>query len=218
MQIATPATATDSDALFPSEFDYMRILERFPLYSERGWRKNYLGDPQLGYFGDPNHEANGLRTMGNYVFTTALLASDPSYNPAVSQVSAATLLDRARCGLRYMTRSHLTGDIPCGNGRSWGQHWQSSWWTTKMALGARLIWDRLSESERAAVERVVVFEASHHLDRILPSGLVEDTKAEENAWDTEILATAIALFPDHDLSDLCSSRSRFHGHRGAQGG
>ena len=67
-----------------------------------------------------------------------------------------------------------------------------------MALGAKLIWDQLNTDERAAVERVVVFEADLQMPRLVPSGLAEDTKAEENAWDTEILATAMGLFPEHE--------------------
>jgi len=184
---------------YPSESDYMQMLEPFALYSEPGWKKNYLGNNMLGYFGESSHVENGMRSMGNYIFTTCLLASEESYNPEVSGVDRQVLLNRAKCCLGYMTRSHVTGDITCGNGRKWGGAWQSAWWTTKMALGARLIWNQLSKEEKAGVEKVVVSEASRHLDRILPSGLVGDTKAEENAWDTEILATATALFPEHKL-------------------
>lgn len=183
---------------YPSEADYMQILEQFALYSERGWKGNYLGDRQLGYFGDPSNDEDGMRSMGNYIFTTSLLASDLAYNPSRSSVQQSVLLNRATCCLNYMTRSHVTGDIPCGNGYQWGDAWQSAWWTAKMALGAQLIWNTLSQEQQEAVERVVVFEASRHLDRIVPSGVAEDTKAEENAWDTEILATAIALFPQHE--------------------
>ncbi|NJR62488.1 MAG: hypothetical protein HC769_29000 [Cyanobacteria bacterium CRU_2_1] len=186
---------------YPCESDYMRLLERFPLYSERGWNPNYLDDRTIGYFGDPDNGESGLRSMGNYIFTTCLLASDESYDANISGINQETLLDRAQCCLNYMVRSHCTGDLSCGNGGKWGLNWQSSWWTTKMALGAQLIWDSLSSEQQAAVKRVVVAEASHHLDRIVPSGLAEDTKAEENAWDAEILATAIALFPDHEWCD-----------------
>ncbi len=200
-QGTTLETTPNSTDPFPSESDYMQVLERFILYSERGWHKDYLGNPDLGYFGDSGSGENGIRSMGNYVFITSLLASDESYNSAVGGLDRQTLLNRAKCGLNYMTRSHVTGDICCGDGGKWGNGWRSPWWTTNMAMGARLIWDSLSDAERAAVERVVVSEANRQLDRIVPSGLIEDTKAEENAWDTESLATAIALFPNHEMSD-----------------
>jgi len=96
-----------------------------------------------------------------------------------------------------MTHAHITGGGACADGQPWGGVWQSSWWTTRMALGAKLIWDHLTEYERIAVERVVVYEADFQLPRIVPTGLAEDTKAEENAWDTEILATAMGMFPEH---------------------
>lgn len=182
---------------YPALSDYMRVLERFPLYGERGWRGSYLGDPRLGFFGDPDSAEMGLRSMGNFVFVMSLLASDPSYDPAVTGISRRQVLDRARQCLDYMTRSHVTGDITCGDGKKWGNHWQSAWWTAKMALGARLIWAQLDSEQRQRVERVVTHESSRHLERKAPGGSFRDTKSEENAWDTEVMAAALALFPNN---------------------
>lgn len=182
---------------YPSLTDYMRVLERFPLYGERGWRGNYLGDPNLGFFADPDSAEMGMRSMGNYIFTMSLLSSDPAYDPAVTGISQAQVLSRTRSCLAYMTRSHLTGDITCGDGKKWGDHWQSAWWTAKMALGARLIWDKLTQEERDRVERVVVHEADRHLERMAPGGAISNTRSEENAWDTEVMTAAIGLFPNH---------------------
>jgi hypothetical protein len=174
----------------PACADYLQSLAHFPRYLANAWRD--LGDGR-GYFGDPSHLENGIRSMGNVVFTAALLVSDPAYTGN----DRAELLQKARAGLAYLCHAHATGGRACADGQAWGGVWQSAWWTTRMALGAKLIWAQLDEAERAAVERVVTFEADIQLPRIVPSGLAEDTKAEENAWDAEILATAIALFPDH---------------------
>ncbi len=182
---------------YPSEADMMRILERFPMYSERGWHPNFLGKPEVGYFGDPTHAEMGLRAMGNYIFVTALLATSPEYDPKPSGVSQEVLLQRARACLEYMTRGHVTGDLHCADGCQWGNDWQSAWWTARMAAGARLIWSNLTPKERANVERIVVHEANRHLKRNPPSGVKSDTKSEENAWDSEILAWAVGMFPDH---------------------
>lgn len=181
---------------FPTAADYLRLLSRFPRYAERGVRP-VPGDPAREYFGDPVNDENGLRTMGNYVFVCSLLATDPGYDAAAGGVSAEHLLARARAGIDYMTRGHLTGPGTCANGGRWGGNWQGSWWTARMAAGAALAWGRLSEPERAAVERVVVAEADRHLDRRANSGLFVDTKAEENAWDTEVLAMAATMFVEH---------------------
>jgi|GEM_PF-762240 len=186
-----------SASSYPTEADLMRILERFPMYGERGWHGNYKSDPGLGYFGDSDHAEMGLRAMGNFIFVTALLATDPAYDSRVSGVSRETLLARSRACLAYMTRAHITGDIECADGFQWGDAWQSAWWTARMAAGARILWPRLTSEERANVERVIVHEANRHLTRVPPSGATSDTKSEENAWDTEVLAWAVGMFPDH---------------------
>ncbi len=173
---------------------YLAMLSNFPRYLSNAWHD--LGDGR-GYFGDPSHLEAGMRSNGNVVFTAALLASDPQYQPLDESGSHAALLGKARASLAYMTQAHITGGGVCADGQPWGGVWQSSWWTTRMALGAKLIWGHLTEAECAAVERVVVYEANLQLPRLVPSGLAEDTKAEENAWDTEILATAMGLFPQH---------------------
>lgn len=173
--------------------DYLNSLGHFPRYLANAWRD--LGDGRA-FFGDASHLEAGMRSMGNVVFTAALLASDPAFPMSVSD--RQVLLRQAQAGLRYMTHGHVTGPGTCANGRQWGSVWQSSWWVTRMALGASLMWDTLEEPDKAAVERVIVFEADLQLSRIVPTGLFEDTKAEENAWDCEVLAVAIALFPAHE--------------------
>lgn len=186
-----------SSRTYPNARDFMRVLERFPLYGERGWRTPAVSGHPIGFFGDPEHAEMGLRSMGNVVFVYALLSTDPLYDPKPSGVDSARLLARARECLEYMTRAHVTGDLTCGDGRKWGDHWQSAWWTAKMALGARLIWPMLTENERTRVERVVVHEADRHLSRQAPGGALSNTRSEENAWDVEVLAAAMAMFPGH---------------------
>lgn len=182
------------DRNFPGPADYLAALSRFPLYLSQAWRTI---DEDRAYFGDPSHLESGIRTNGNVVFCAALLASNPAYQPADPAYEAPVLLQQARAVLRYLTDAHTTGVGRCADGHAWGGVWQSAWWSTRMALGAKLIWEHLTASEHSAIERVVVHEADHLLTLIVPTGLEEDTKAEENAWDAEILATAIALFPDH---------------------
>jgi len=176
----------------PQTAAYLDILAHFPVYLDQAWHDL---DGGRGYFGDPSHLEAGARAMGNVVFTAALLATDPDYRPA--QGCREDLLRKARAGLAYMTHGHVSGGGRCADGQPWGGVWQSAWWATRMALGAKLVWAQLDEAGRQAVERVVVYEADLQLPRIVPSGLAEDTKAEENAWDAEILATACALFPGH---------------------
>ncbi|NOY82985.1 MAG: hypothetical protein GXP31_18460 [Kiritimatiellaeota bacterium] len=193
---------------FPAPSDYMIVLNRFPLWAERGWHDGYRGDPKLGWFGQGGNGENSLRTLANFVFVYCLLATDALYDPTPSGVSRDDLLHHARAAIRYMTRTHVSGDLPCNNGKPWGNHWQSAWWTAKMAAGVQLLGDRLSPREKAAVKRVVTHEADRHLARPAPSGLRNDTKAEENAWDSEILAWASGLYPEHPHASAWERKAR----------
>jgi hypothetical protein len=96
-----------------------------------------------------------------------------------------------------MSRTHITGDLTRPTGLHWGNHWQSAWWTARMVAGAKLLWSQLTPTEQGRVQAVVEYEANRHLTRTAPSGSASDTKSEENAWDTEILAWAPSMFPTH---------------------
>ncbi len=182
---------------YPWLEDYMIVLERFPLYAERGWHSPYRGDESLGYFGDARHDENGQRTLSNFIFVYAVLATQEGYDPAVSGVSREMIRAHCLAAIRYALRTHVTGDLPCTDDSPWGNHWQSPWWSGKLAAGAQLVRSYLTEEERSRLRRLLSHEATRLVERgRIPIGEYADTKSEENAWDTEVLAWAIELCPD----------------------
>jgi hypothetical protein len=193
-----PATTAKA---FPSGDDYMTLLQRWPAHAGDGFTAGYRGEPDLGYFGSGASYESGMRTLGNFIYVYALLSGAEGYDPQVSGVDPAQLERRARMALRYMARTHRTGDLVATNGEQWGNQWQSSWWTSRLAGGAQLLWDRLHANERSMVTRVVAAEADRQLSRSPQSGNAGDSKAEENAWNTEVLAWALALMPQHPQAD-----------------
>lgn len=178
-----------------------------PRYTERGMRQS----GSHTYFADGGSGENGIRTNANFVYAASLLASEPDYDPSIGGISQSAILERAREVLRYLVNAHVTGEGHCADKNSWGGAWQSAWWTAKLSQGARLIWSHLSADEQAAVEQVAVFEANRHVGRVVPTGLSLDTKAEENAWDTEALATAWGLFPEHAQAPAWRTQLIEHG-------
>lgn len=178
---------------FSEEAALRELLARFPTYMENAWVQI---DQERGYFGDGGNGEDGIRTNANVAFAAAVIASHPEKFD-IGESTGSKMLDRCRSSLNYLTGAHKTGDRHCANGRKWGLEWQSAWWAAKLACAARLIWPELTLRERKSVERLVVAEANRQLTRIVPSGLHLDTKAEENAWDAEILCSALALLPDH---------------------
>lgn len=189
---------------FPDTADYMIFLERFPAYAERGWH----GTDAEGYFGSGGNNENAIRSLTNFVFVYSLLVSEERYDASVSCVPRDKLLSHARAAIRYLCRGHVTGEGTCANGKKWGDHWQSAWWTSKLSAGVYLIWDKLSLEEQSAFKRVLDHEADRHLDRRVPSQEFENTRSEENAWDSEVLAWAACLLPDYEHASLWLAKAR----------
>jgi hypothetical protein len=192
----------------PTPVDYMVLLERVPLWAEKGWRPVPNQGADVAVFGQGDDDENSLRSLGNLLFVYAFLATAPDYDAQVSGVPRQHLRERALCGLRYMTRSHVTGDLTCLNGKRWGNHWQSAWWTGKLAAAAHLLWSDLGAADRTRIEQVVTHEADRHLPRKAPGGEFGNTRSEENAWDAEVLTWAASLFPAHPNAPAWQAKAR----------
>jgi hypothetical protein len=165
--------------------DLVWLLDRLPAYLEPGLNRDARG---RRYFGSGDAGEDCIRSMGNLCFALGVLAEREG-----GERHHGLLTDL----LWYLCDAHRTGEGRTARGGRWGLEWQSSWWAAKMALGARLVWGSLATDLRGAVERVVAGEADRHLGRDAPTGLFRDTKAEETAWDAEILAVGVNLMPAH---------------------
>jgi hypothetical protein len=165
--------------------DYERALARWKEYAGPGIRTDDAG---RWYFGDPSSLENGIRSASNFAVVSAYHA----------RAGDADCLEWTKKIISYLGRSHVTGDSTCIDGNKWGRVWQSSWWSAKLGLAAHLAWDKLDELSRVLARTVLADEANHLLTRTPTTGLTWDTKAEENAWDTEALAVALLLMPGHE--------------------
>lgn len=185
---------------FPNETSYLNVIAEFPRYGQRGWKPFKNG--HSGYFADGGSTENGIRTNANFLYISAFLASN--HELTLDDETRLHWLEISKQSLNYLIEGHLTGLGRCKNGGQWGGHWQSAWWTTKLVLGAKFIWDAITKEQRKGVETVLEYEANRHLDRLVPSGIFGDTKAEENAWDNEILCVAYNHFSAHE------NKSKWH--------
>ncbi|HNR33156.1 MAG TPA: hypothetical protein PKI11_19860, partial [Candidatus Hydrogenedentes bacterium] len=78
----------------------------------------------------------------------------------------------------------------------WGDQWQSAHWAHMLARGAWWVWGALPPDLRDGMCRVIAHEADRFVDLTPPHNLVDDTKAEENAWNAQVLSTAVVLMPE----------------------
>ena len=118
-------------------------------------------------------------------------------------------LERIRQALNYDAATHFTGTNVCVDGKPWGWRnrgsgdWQTPLWAGSMGLACVLMESRLPAATVDGVRRVVACEADHRAAIPPPSNHVNDTKAEENAWQGNIIALAAAWLSTSQYSPTC---------------
>jgi hypothetical protein len=173
-----------------SQQRYLEALVDFQRHGETVWRaaSGASRPPDSGYWGDGVSAGNaGIRgSCGVAVAYAVLVKAQPgdTDNPA--------RLAKIRQALNYAANAHQTGSYTCVDGKKWGRVWQSSLWAASMGLACILVEDQLPAQTVADVRRVVADEATFRGAVPPQSGYVSDTKAEENAWDSNILALSAA--------------------------
>ena len=138
-----------------------------------------------------------IRPNTGAVLGFAFLHRFGPYDAAVVGVSKEALLEGTIIPMmRYLTTTHLTGGRPTGDGKPWGSQWQSAHWAHMVGRGAWWIWDDLPPDLEDAVRRVIAHEADRIAATDPPHQVLIDTKAEENAWNSQVLSVARALMPE----------------------
>jgi autotransporter-associated beta strand protein len=174
---------------------YLQCLTNFESYAETVWHTNTVGIPDAGYWGDGGGQSgNNGGIRGNsgiavaYAVLCVALPNDPKFT---------SRLARVRQALNYDYNTHFTGGYNTTSGSQWGWNgastdWQTPEWSGSMGLTCILVQSNLPAATVAGVRTVVVSEADHRASIAPASGYVYDTKAEENAWQGNILALAAA--------------------------
>ena len=98
--------------------------------------------------------------------------------------------------MRYLVRTHLTGDLNTSEGKKWGNAWQSAHWTYALAKGAWWIWNDLPADVQEGIRKAVKFEAARFYTLEPPYRLELNTASEENAWNSQIFQAALLLMPN----------------------
>lgn len=183
--------------------EYLQALLRFEPWAESVW-KDYPAVTGAGYFGDGASGGNGgIRgSCGialSYAVLIRALPQDPRRGHRLARVAAA---------LRYATATHRSAEdsVPAVDGHRWGvtpamssgdpRGWQSSLWASSLGFAAAMLDKELDPALLQACRRVVAAEADWLSRKPPPSGYRFDSKAEENAWQSNIAALAASWMPD----------------------
>lgn len=190
-----------SDA--PAPADLPQVLDR--LYAAIEGQARHLlttvhswdNDPRFKLLTESKHDEHWIRPNTGAFAGFCFLYRFGAYDAARVGATREELLQSVVIPMcRYLVATHLTGSRATGDGEPWGDQWQSAHWAHMLARGAWWVWDGLPEDLREGVCRVIAHEADRFVRETPPHNLIDDTKAEENAWNCQALSTAIVLMPD----------------------
>jgi hypothetical protein len=202
----TPSGKTTPTAFIPkneSATAYLQALLQFEPWAESVW-KDYPQIPNAGYFGDGASDGNGgIRGTCGIALSYAVLV-----HALPDAAERKHRIKRIEAALRYAEETHQSGPkaVVALDGKKWGVvktsplneriGWQSSLWAGSMGFAAALVEKEIDPKVVEGCKRVVAAEADWLSRKLPPSGYRFDSKAEENAWQSNIITLAAAWMPN----------------------
>jgi len=159
-------------------------------------------DAAMRLLTDSRSDENHIRPNTGAVTGFAFLYQFGPYDERVVGVSREKLLGETIVPMmRYLVATHCTGTRPTGDGKPWGDAWQSAHWAQMLGRAAWWTWGDLPEDVREGVRRVVAHEADRFTRIEPPHQIQNDTKAEENAWNAQVFSAAMLILPNDPRRD-----------------
>lgn len=201
----------------------MQMLADFALYMKADFEAcetpNSQGDKQGCFNGEDSRAANerGVRPNADMSMVCAFLNRYGREEGVVlpKGVSWDDIQQMARESLVFAYSTHKANKLtPCKNGQYWGStavgdsQWESSLWAMSIAFSAWMQREKLTDTQWESIYNLLRAECNYELQREIPTGYLGDTKAEENGWETNVLACALGLFPDDPLAPQWFERLR----------
>lgn len=156
-------------------------------------------DKYLDFGGITEHY---IRSVSHEAFALGVALKLNVYEDSVTGVSrenAESMVLRLVSSLAFRHKANQTG-------KAWGGQWQSALWAAQVATTGWMFWDRLTPEGQELLCRMMVYEADRFLETPIPyyrdrTGKIiykGDSKAEENAWNSNILVIAAVMMPEHE--------------------
>ena len=202
--------------------DLLQMLANFSTYMVNDYQAcaapNSIGEA-CGCFKGENTMGNderGVRPNADLSMICAFLAKYAKGKVTLpAGVTWEKIEDMAMKTLIFAYSTHKANKLKvCSGNNYWGSvstsdHvWESSLWAMSVAYSAFFQWDKLTDAQKGYVKALLKAECNYELYRSIPTGYAGDTKAEENGWETNILAATLGLFPDDELAPKWFERLR----------
>jgi hypothetical protein len=182
---------------YQTEKDQLYRLIEGQIHHLRGLLKPWNNDSSMKLITESKSWENYIRPNTTFVADLAFVLHFGNFDEKIIGASKDKILETELIPmLRYLIRTHKTGDLKTSDGKSWGNAWQSAHWAAAFGNAAWWSWDRLPNDIREGARRVVTYEADRIERTIPPHQNVSDSKSEENAWNSQVLSAAILLMPN----------------------
>jgi hypothetical protein len=127
------------------------------------------------------------------------------YDAGYTGVSERAALDICARLVRSVARQHKV-NFENGWGSDRSGEWQGDFWAAVAGQAGWLTWELYDDNDKELIRKMVEWEANRRMIYTAPyyrkkdGTLVTqgDTKAEENAWNSNVLFLACAMMPHHD--------------------
>ena len=202
--------------------DLLQMLANFAAYMKNDFQDcvapNSVGET-CGCFRGENTMANdekGVRPNADLSMICAFLAKYGKDRVVLPAGVAWTDIEQmAMKSLVFAYSTHKANKLKvCAGNNYWGSTsnsdavWESSLWAMSVAYSAFFQWDKLSDTQKNYIYKLLKAECNYELQRSIPTGYAGDTKAEENGWEADVLAATLGLFPNDALAPKWYQRLR----------
>ena len=224
------AQTSPTEGVITSEFvdeptmqnDLLQMLADFSKYMKNDFQQaaapNNIGEA-CGCFRGENTMANderGVRPNADLSMICAFLGKYGRGKVTLpSGVTWDDIDDMAMKSLVFAYSTHKANKLKvCAGNNYWGSTstsdavWESSLWAMSVAYSAFFQWEKLTDQQKNYIYQLLKAECNYELGRTIPTGYSGDTKAEENGWETDILAATLGLFPNDALASRWFNRLR----------
>lgn len=230
LTLAAAAQTSPTEGVITADFvgeasmqqDLLQMLADFAKYMKNDFQQasapNSVGEA-CGCFKGENTMANDERGVRPNADLSMICAFLVKYGKGKVTLPTGVTWDdveeMAMKSLIFAYSTHKANKLKvCSGNNYWGSvstsdfAWESSLWAMSVAYSAFFQWDKLTETQRNYIYKLLKAECNYELTRSIPTGYSGDTKAEENGWEADILAATLGLFPDDALAARWFQRLR----------
>lgn len=192
------ACRLNDNSLYRQEKDRIYLLIEKQVHHLRGGLHSWKSDSTMKLITKSGSSETYIRPNATGVAGLSFLYRFGKYEPGVVGISKKALLQQEIIPmLRYLVRTHKAGDLKTDDGKAWGNAWQSAHWAAALGNAAWYVWEELPADIQKGARLVVAHEADRIANTPPPHQLNLDSKSEENAWNSQIISSALLLMP-HD--------------------